>query len=177
MFLIGSSRSVVLSYGYICGDISKHVWMHASWILLVSGPWGPCSSSSRDEEREWRGFPFVWCFSHMDLYTFSTWECRGDLGLSGVTLLQFDKTEVLWSDRDNVLVFPHLLVVPSFEKTYILLLGHLIMVMQGLNDVVKHLIHFWVGGSHNYGSWRPTNKHFVSYFWSLSGLSLASFGS
>lgn len=81
-----------------------------------------------------------------------------------------------WSDRDNILVFPQLLVVPSYEKTYVLLLGHLIMVMHGLNDVVKHLIHFWVGGSHNYGSWRPTNKHFVCRRVAGRGLGFSSLG-
>jgi len=83
-----NSRGWLLFF-YVFG-FSKPIGIWASWILLLllmKGPLGTRSFSSWDEDREWRGFPFVKCLGHENLLQFFNLRVCGDLDLLGMKFL------------------------------------------------------------------------------------------
>jgi hypothetical protein len=116
------------------------------------GPLGTCLSTSQDKDPERRGFPLVWCLGPESFLVFKP---------------------------ENVAVtrpFPfHLLVFYSM-KADVLLFNRLILVMQGLNDVVVHFVHSWNGSWNNYRSWGAVDMHFTCWsdYWRRLRLDLHS---
>lgn len=161
MFSMCSSKFVVQWYGSTCGGFSKPAGMCASWIFLVNAPRETDSWFSWDEEL-YSNFTL-----RLVLWLRWPWSHRGKTPPPLIGLRGEGNTPGTIQPSSFYLVFLH------SGKTTIMLLDHLVLVMQGLTDVVEHFFRSWEGGWYSCGSWRHVNGnlrglHSWNYFFTSS---------
>ena len=163
MFLIYSSWYVVPSYRSICWGFRKPTWMCSSWILLVNG-----ARETRFHSSEMRNVTTIFTlrlvlcswgpslFLNMRLSQ-GPWSLKAKTHHPSIGLRCGGAITMASSPLSFYLVFLH------SSKTEILLLDHLVLVMQRLNDVIEHFVHFL-------GWWLIELWRLATRKWELCGL-------